>query len=119
MTVRRLEENGDITTSGTQFSTGKNEIAQTIETRLKLFAGEYFRDISIGTPWFDRILGKSGALDESDAIIRTTIAQTEGVKTLASYNADYDINTRIYSITGSVLTAEGVQEINIGVSVDG
>ena len=53
MTVRKLDENGDIVTSGVQFITERDEIAQTVKTRLRLFLGEYFRDTTDGTPWFE------------------------------------------------------------------
>ena len=62
MTVRRLDDNGDIATSGIQFIGQAEEIAQTVKTRLKLFLGEYFRDINDGTPWFQQILGKGSSL---------------------------------------------------------
>ena len=36
MTVRKLDENGDIVTSGVQFITERDEIAQTVTTRLSV-----------------------------------------------------------------------------------
>ena len=57
MTVRLLDSDsdGDITTSGQQFTTEVEEIAQTVKTRLRLFLGEYFRDVTDGTPWWESI----------------------------------------------------------------
>ena len=107
MTVRRLDENGDIVTSGVQFISGRDEIAQTIRTRLRLFFGEYFRDSQDGTPWFEQVLGKGSTLTNKDAVIKRRIIQTPGVLQLLTYNADYDINTRNYIVSGSVLTAFG------------
>lgn len=107
MTVRRLDENGDIVTSGIQFISGRDEIAQTIRTRLRLFLGEYFRDSTDGTPWFRDILGKSSTLTNKDAAIKRRIIQTDGVLQILTYDADYDIDTRQYTVTGSVLTTFG------------
>ncbi len=107
MTVRRLDENGDIVTSGVQFISEREEIAQTIRTRLRLFLGEYFRNSQDGTPWFQDILGKGSTLTNKDAAIKRRIVQTDGVLQILTYDADYDINTRQYTVTGSVLTTFG------------
>lgn len=112
MTVRRIDtETGDIVTSGIQFISGQPEIAQTIKTRLRLFYGEYFRDITDGTPWFQRILGKNEGLDAIESILRTRIAQTEGVIQLFSFSMDYNLDNRRLSVTSSVLTQFGMTEI--------
>lgn len=107
MTVRRLDSNGDISTSGQQFINEQSEVAQTISTRLRLFRGEYFRDITEGTPWFQSILVKGANLSETDSIIRRVISQTDGVQQITSYNADFDLDTRQYKIDVSVLTIYG------------
>lgn len=108
MTVRRLDENGDIVTSGQQFITEREEIAQTIKTRLALFLGEYFRDITDGTPWYEQILGKFSSLDTVEAVLRVRIAASPGVIRLTSFETDFDIDSRTYSVTAGVLTAFGV-----------
>ena len=108
MTVRKLDPvTGDIVTSGDQFINGREEIAQTIQTRLRLFSGEYFRDITIGTPWFDKILTKQGTASSKDAIIKNVIARTPGVVRLTSYNTDFNIDIRQYAISVGVLTTFG------------
>lgn len=112
MTVRRLDdETGDIVTSEIQFTTGQSEIAQTIKTRLRLFLGEYFRDITDGTPWFQRILGKGDNLDAIESILRTRIAETKGVVQLVSFSMDYDIDLRELSVQSEVLTPTGLLDI--------
>ncbi len=108
MTVRRLDPvTGDIVTSGVQFLTEREEVAQTIQTRLRLFYGEYFRDVTAGTPWFQSILGKGGTLTSKDADIKRIISQTPNVSRILEYDANYDINSREYSITCEVLTTFG------------
>lgn len=108
MTVRLLQPDGDITTQGVQFTSGLDEIEQTIRTRLRLFLGEYFRDITDGTPWFEQILGKGVSVDARDAAIRNRVARTSGVIRLTSYTSDFNINTREYSVTIGVLTSFGL-----------
>lgn len=116
MTVRKLNpETGDIATSGVQFiQPSREEIAQTILTRLRLFYGEYFRDITDGTEWFQRILGKQKTLQGRDAKIKVRIAQTPGVVSIVSYNADFDLASRTYSATCEVLTQYGVIAVSTG-----
>lgn len=112
MTVRRLE-NGDIATSGTQFLTEREEIAQTIKTRLRLFLGEYFRDITDGTPWFQTILSKQTTLSSREATIRQRILRTDGVSSITRFETDYDLATRTYSVDVAVLTPYGETDLNI------
>ena len=114
MTVRRISATGGIVTSGVQFLTGREEIAQTIRTRLRLFLGEYFRDITIGTPWFQTILVKATTLSSKDAQLRRVIIQTPGVTQIIDFTTDYDIDTRQYTITGQVLTPFGVVSLDLG-----
>src|SRR5574344_2499530 len=116
MTVRKLDENGDIVTSGVQFITERDEIAQTVKTRLHLFLGEYFRDTTDGTPWFESILGKGSALSNKDAILRNRIVRTPGVIRLTSFSTDYDLTTRRYSVSAGILTQYGETDVYIGSS---
>lgn len=115
MRVRALDENGDIVTNGNIFIYDRECIRQTIVTRLKLFLGEYFRDINDGTPWFESILGKFQNINAVEAILRNRIVRTTGVVRLLSFNMDYDANdtTRTLTVSGSVLTQYGVQEFEV------
>lgn len=113
MTVRRLDSNGDIATSGTHFITGAEEIAQTVKTRLKLFLGEYFRDITEGTPWFQQILGKGSSLSVKESLIKRRIIQTEGVVSIYKFDTSFDEASRRYSVSAGILTTFGQAEINL------
>ncbi|MDD2108953.1 hypothetical protein [Pseudomonas asiatica] len=113
MTVRALDENGDIITRGQQFITGREEIAQTVLTRLRLYLGEYFRDTTDGTPWYEQILGKFQNLSTAEAALRARITNTPGVIRLTSFSADFDISTRKYSVTAGILTEFGLEEVSL------
>jgi hypothetical protein len=115
MTVRLLDENGDIVTSGIQFTSGAVEIGQTVKTRLRLYLGENFRDITDGTPWWESILGKEGTLSSKEAIIKNRIIRTDGVIRLVGFSTDFDINTRAYSVKADILTQYGETEITVSV----
>lgn len=117
MRVRGLDENGDLITNGEIWKYDKEAISQTIATRLKLFLGEYFRDISDGVPWFEKengtegILGKGFSLAQVESILRNRIARTEGVVKLLSFNISYDETERKITISTMVLTEFGAEEI--------
>lgn len=112
MTVRRLDDDtGDIVTSGQQFIGGREEIAQTVKTRLALFLGEYFRDITDGTPWYEQILGKFANLNTAESVLRVRISATTGVIRLISFDTDFDIDSRTYSVTAGILTVYGPDEV--------
>jgi hypothetical protein len=114
MTVRLINpETGDIVTSGRQFTSGVEEIAQTVKTRLRLFLGEYFRDITEGTPWWETILGKDGTLSSKEAAIKNRIIRTAGVVRIVSFSTAFDNNTRIYSVTAGILTTFGETELTV------
>lgn len=113
MRVRKLDENGDIATSGTIWLYDREAVAQTIATRLRLFLGEYFRDIQDGTPWFQEILGKPESISRVDSILKSRIAQTEGVNRLTSFETDYDPVSRQYSVKCSVLTQWGAVDLEL------
>ena len=108
MTVRLLDENGDIATQGVQFTSGQDEIAQTIRTRLRLFLGEYFRDITDGTPWFEQILGKGTSMPARESALRNRIVRTPGVIRLTYFSTDFNIESRKYSVTAGALTTFGL-----------
>lgn len=111
---------GDIVTRGEQFIQGDNtqaEVAQTINTRLQLFTGEYFRNINEGTPWFETILDKNTSLNIRDAVIRQRILQTPGVIQIVRYDSNYDIGDRSFTVTGEVLTTQGIISINTAQAV--
>lgn len=113
MTVRKLTAYGDIATSGQQFIAGKEEVAQTIKTRLYLFLGEYFRDITDGTDWFGKILGKGKGLQTAEATIRRRIAQTPGALSVVEFSTDFDLPTRTLSVSCGVVTPYGQTTISI------
>tara|TARA_R110002033_G_scaffold64766_2_gene115657 strand:+ start:770 stop:1117 length:348 start_codon:yes stop_codon:yes gene_type:complete len=115
MTVRLLDENGDITTSGAQFTTGVAEVAQTVKTRLRLYIGENFRNIQDGTPWWESILGKEGTLSSKEAIIKNRIIRTDGVTKILSFSTDFDISTRAYSVKVGILTKYGETELTVSI----
>lgn len=107
MTVRRLDSKGDLVTQGQQFINGIHEVEQTVRTRLNLFLGEYFRDVTDGTPWYEQILGKFASLSAAEAALRARIANTPDVIRITRFDSQFDIATRKYDVQADILTVYG------------
>ena len=91
-------------------------VAQTVETRLRLFIGDFFLDSSAGTPWRTAVLGKyTGAT--RDIAIRTRILQTPGVNAITSYGSTLDRDTRAFSATAQIDTIYGPAPVAVTMAV--
>ena len=109
--VRALQDGGDIVTSGEHFKKDRQAIAQTIKTRLSLFYGEYFRDITEGTPWYQVILVKNTTLQTKEAALKEIITTSPGVEKLLKFETDFELEDRRYTVRCVVLSEFGVIEL--------
>lgn len=114
MTVRALDENGDIITSGAQFLEDGSaaEASQNVTTRLKFFTGEWFLNIQDGTPWFPDtnrwgILGKGGTLAQREATLRRRILLAPAVAGMSSFALSYALETRLLTVTAGIISSSG------------
>jgi len=106
-------KNGDIATSGLQFVEGKEFTAQSVSARLKLFLGEYFPDVTDGTPWFQSILGKTPT-DVAEINVKQRIVTSPGVAGIRAFSFELDTATRDVQISATVINESGEDsEINI------
>lgn len=113
--TRKLDENGDIATSGTVWIYDIDAVAQTIETRLRLFAGEFWRDVTEGTPWIESILTKNNqrnTIQSKLSIIKSRILNTDGVVSIVDWQSDFSYQDRKLSITATILTEFGLTQID-------
>lgn len=104
--IRRLDDKGDIVTSGRHFAYDKEEIGINILTRLRLFRGENFRDIEDGTPWFQDVLLKSPEISVVSQVIKSRILETQGVAQIVEFSINQE-QTRTLSIEAQILTDSG------------
>jgi hypothetical protein len=81
-------------------------VGQAIKTRLGLATGEWFLDITEGTPYSTQILGKNTD-SLYDAAIQSRILGTEGVTNLAGYNSNLNRDTRVLEVSATVDTIYG------------
>lgn len=85
-------------------------VAQAVKTRLLLLRGEWFLDVSEGTPYSTEVLG-TGTQPLYDMAIRERILGTEGVVEITRYSSALDRNARSLAITATISTKYGATEI--------
>ena len=123
MKYRKLDENGDYTFGNNSYDyIEKDEaIAQAIKTKLYLFYGEWWEDISLGLPMFQSILGQVSNNNLRQTVILLCAEQinlVEGVTSVDSISVD--ISARKLGLTIDVTTENGTTvnlevELNNGV----
>jgi hypothetical protein len=109
MRYRTLDANGDYTfgqNAANFLVDSPAAVAQAIQTRLKLIAGEWFLDQTAGTPYYTDILG-AGTQSTRDLAVQTVILETQGVTSIAEYASYLDPSTRQFTIAATVNTQYG------------
>lgn len=107
MKVRKLDESGDYVMGHGNLDLYQDEadgVAQNVMTRLKLWRGTWFIDTQEGTPWLQQILGRHDAVD---VVIRSRILETPGVRSIDSFEAILDPDTRRLSVRATISTIYG------------
>lgn len=112
MKYRALDPNGDYQVGLPFLDNSPGCVAQAISTRLKLWQGEWFLDITAGTPWNQSILGRSV---NPDAYIKQAILGTLGVQSIATYQSNYTV-LRLLNVSGTVNSIYGVATFNVTIN---
>ena len=120
MKYRKLDENGDYTFGNNSFDyIEKDEaIVQAIKTKLYLFYGEWWEDISLGLPMFQSILGQVSNNNLRQTVIllcAEQISLVEGVTSVDSISVD--ISARKLGLTIDVTTVNGTT-VNLEVELN-
>lgn len=114
MRYRKLDANGDYTFGGQQadfYRDSPDAVAQAVQTRLRLDRGEWFLDVTDGTPWSAEVLGER-TVATRDAAMKKRILGTPGVTQIDSFESAVDPETRRYSVTVTITTAYGQTTIS-------
>jgi hypothetical protein len=82
-------------------------VAQAVLTRLNLWQGEWWLDLTEGTPWLQQILGKPRGPGSPDAAIRERILGTPYVTHITDYASTYEASTRRWLVSCKVFTTFG------------
>lgn len=113
MIYRGLDDNGDYTFGSglsNYLHNSPEAVAQAVQTRLKLWEGEWFIDITEGTPYLSGIMGKY-TFETIDQLIKMRILGTLGVISIDEYQGIYDGNNRSYTISATISTTYGTANI--------
>lgn len=118
MFYRRLDENGDYSFGHgkSSFASDIEAVAQAIETKIKLFKGEFWYDVQDGTPMFQDILGQklsNEGKNAIDIIITDRILKIPEVSTVLSYSSEIDKINRTYNAVIVVETIYGTLEVEV------
>lgn len=114
MRYRALSSSGDYTFGQSQANFLVNDpaaVAQSVSTRLKLWAGEWFLDSREGTPWMQSVLGKN-TKDLYDIVIRGRVLGTKYVNAITKYSSFLSPGRRL-SISMTIETAFGTTDVEI------
>ncbi len=86
-------------------------ISQTIITRLKIIAGEWFLDSSLGVPYFTHIFGQDRSFSASyiKELIVTEILAIAGVKEINNFSATKEPHRKLL-LTFEVVLQNGEQK---------
>lgn len=106
MRYRALDVNGDMTwgsNEGNFLVNSAAAVVQALKTRLNLWAGEWFLDVTAGVPYLTKVFGKSTKAT-ADSAIKTVILNTAGVTGIATYQSTLDHNTRKLTISAAINT---------------
>ncbi len=82
-----------------------NGVAQSVQTRLNLWRGQWFLDQTVGAPYATEILGY-GTQSLRDMAIKAVVLGTVGVENIVSYASEYDPETRELTITDLLVETE-------------
>ena len=88
-------------------------VAQAVVTRLRLLRGEFFLDLTEGTPYAPAVLGKHTKASY-DFALRRRVLETEGVTAIEEYESVFDGETRRLTVNIRIDTSYGpatVQEV--------
>jgi hypothetical protein len=115
--VRALDVNGDIQCGqGTgAFISDLDAVVQLLNTRLKLYLGEWWADQNDGLPMWQDILGVYGANDNIDGIslvIQQRILATSFVTGVNVIQASFNSSTRTFSFYAIVQTQFGTVQLS-------
>ena len=80
-------------------------VGQLVMTRLRLNYGEWFVDLTQGTPWKTQVLGERTAATR-DLVVRDRVLDTIGVTDIPTYGSRLD-DTRTWSVAMTVQTIYG------------
>jgi hypothetical protein len=116
---RKLSDTGDYTFGQSAANFYVNEplaVGQSVETRLKLWEGEWYLDKTEGTPWLQEVFGVRSN-PTYDLVIQSRILQTDGVTSIVSYSSVLGRVARSLAVEAQVMTIYSDQPVPVAVNL--
>ena len=114
MRIRRIDENGDMLFGGAGqldlWHDVPEAVALYVMYRLRLNAGEWFADLTQGTPWATRVLGER-TQGTRDVVVLDRIRNTPGVAAVAAFGSQMDVTTRTWNCAATIDTVYGEVQV--------
>lgn len=109
ITVRALDSNGDPMRGqgASSFLSDIYAVTQIIITRILLLQGEWFEDLSDGTPMFQSLLGHAITLQGAALLLRNRILGTPYVTSISSFSISANSAVRSFTFSATVQTQFG------------
>jgi hypothetical protein len=117
MKYRKLDQNNDMTFGNQRadfYIDTAEGVAQAVMTRLKLWVGEWFLDVSEGTAYQQAVLG-TGTRETIEPAIRTRLLDTQGVESIDRFLVKINPTTRVVSIEATISTIYGQVTVTGGI----
>lgn len=109
MRYRRLSETGDYVFGRGQADFWRDApegVAQSVQTRLQLYTGEWFLDTSEGMDWRNKVLGYF-TTSLRDPAVQKRVAGTPHLKSILNYSSNTNPNTRMFDVALTIDTDFG------------
>ena len=120
MKYRKLDSNGDYSFghSLADFWVDVPQApAQAVSTRLNLFQGQWFLDVTRGVPWTTEVAGFNSKT-VYDSVIKSQIKNTKSVLGISSYFSSLDASSRLLQVQATIETEFGQVRISQAVTVE-
>ena len=115
MKYRKQDANGDMVFGNGLldfYIDSPEAVGQSVETRLKLWLGEWFLNVEDGTSYQTNVLGTNKAKSAPIAI-RERIFKTAGVTEIVSFDYDINADTRKLSVRATINTIYGQTTVEV------
>lgn len=86
---------------------GADEVTQRVRARLRMFRGEWFLNVTKGTPYRETIFAKGVSLDAISQAVKREILTVPGVQELLEYNQTLEGVTRMLTVNFQLLSTDG------------
>lgn len=115
MRYRKLTALGDYSFGNGQQDFYKDvpeAVGQACKTRLLLWLGEWFLDITDGTPYFQGVLGKF-SIDQANVVIKQRAIGTQGLTQITNYLSSLNPDNRDMQVAFSIDTIYGPSTVQL------